>query len=497
MFNYQVLQEDIDLIKQSERPTYIRLELLNNNMQVVETLEGNLIDDNFTCDGEAPVRRSYNCTMIVTDSSFQVGKDKKIWVDRYLKVYYGLKVQRTQNIKWYILGVFSFVDISYSYSTTDKTLQLTCSDLMADYDGTKGGIMVYETEAEVTFKVLAGQTFYEVISGLCNSAGIVSYSITGVDGYTIPYDIEWEHGTTYCQAWQELRDLYDFWEFFFDESGMFVWRKVPTGLGEGVVLADDIVKPVVISEQLSDSFQNIYNATEVWGQVLDIVDDDRYTDQCSGGTSELDDTYDITLSLVTSMEDIDNFTNIAIKVSGSYGKYIRINGLEKVPILNTAASALADNTYTANTVYVFRYRRVSSMEGVTLNYYLMGQYQAHGYYEETNVNVPYSIVNLGGKKIVNVIEEESLYSDELCYNQAQYETYKSTAKQDSISLATVIIPFLEPSQKIKYTPLASERTDEWIIKSLSWSTKIGVMSIEMYRFLEDYSYVVRRAQEDN
>ena len=109
-------------------------------------------------------------------------------------------------------------------------------------------------------------------------------------------------------------------------------------------------------------------------------------------------------------------------------------------------------------------------------------------YLQTRALLVPSVPNVG-YKIPKVIENTKLYSDEVCNSQAQYETYQTTAKQDTISLTMMIIPFIEPTQKFKYTSLNSGETDEWIIKSFSWSTLEGTMTVELYRFLQDYSYV--------
>lgn len=503
MYNYIVQQEDVDILKQSVRTVFCRIELMNSDWQVVDSLEGHLFNDSFSCDGESTTRRTYNCDVVVTDSTFNVGDDTKIWIDRYIRVYYGVEHTRSKEIRWYRIGTFTFCDMNYKTSSSESTLSLSCLDCMANYDGTKGGVMVYDTEADVTFKVLAGQKIQEVITALVEDAGITNYSVTGTDDQVIPYDIEWQRGTTYCQAWTTIRDLFDYWEFFFDEDGTFIWRKTLTGKGEAIVLDDSVLRPLIVDETLNDSFKGVYNATEIWGRELDIVDDDRYAKTCTGGTSVSDNVYTITLDGITAWNQIDNLTNFAIKVSGTYGKYINVNDLsnslvkgsnkKNVPIyIDTSHPELADNEYQTNQVYVFRYYRTSTgASGLQddANFQLQGQYQAHGLYEETNPNVPYSIPNVG-YKIPRVLEMTQLCTDALCQSQAEYETYKTTAKQDSITLNMMIIPFLEPGQKLEYTPLHADHPDEWIIKNLSWSTFTGTMSVSIYRFLEDYSYVV-------
>ena len=117
------------------------------------------------------------------------------------------------------------------------------------------------------------------------------------------------------------------------------------------------------------------------------------------------------------------------------------------------------------------------------NFYLMGQYQAHGYYEETDPEIPYSVPNIG-YKITKVIDNDKLISDELCESQAQYETYNTTVKQDSVSL------------KIRYTLLSTGETAEWVIRNLSWSSQNATMSVTLYRFVEDYKDYWDRKQEN-
>ena len=147
----------------------------------------------------------------------------------------------------------------------------------------------------------------------------------------------------------------------------------------------------------------------------------------------------------------------------------------------------------ADTIYVFRLRRlgVENINGnneLILGLFLLGQYQCHGIYEEKSVNCPFSTTNLG-YVIKKSVDYENLSDDAACYNQAEYLTYKSTAMMDTISLNTLVIPWLEVNSKIEYTPKSQNEKNQYIVKSLSWSTGDGTMSLVLYRFLEDFSFV--------
>jgi len=52
---------------------------------------------------------------------------------------------------YYTIGTFSFTSLTYTFNATTKTLSINCVDMMADYDGTKGGVVPtseWETELD-------------------------------------------------------------------------------------------------------------------------------------------------------------------------------------------------------------------------------------------------------------------------------------------------------------------------------------------------------------
>lgn len=79
--SYIATSEDIQIIKQKTKEVYIKLELLNKNYKTIESLEGNLISDNLNVDSKSKQRRSYSASLYVTDSSFIIGEDRKVWID--------------------------------------------------------------------------------------------------------------------------------------------------------------------------------------------------------------------------------------------------------------------------------------------------------------------------------------------------------------------------------------------------------------------------------
>lgn len=498
---YIPTQTDLSLIHQQTKDVFIKVNLLDKNYKILDSFDGNLISDSISVDSQSKQRRKYDCELHVSNPSFLVGSDKKIWIDKYIQVFYGIKSLRTKEIVYWLIGTFSYQSVSYTFDATNNNLKLTCPDLMADYDGTKNGqLSGYELLIE------AGEDIRKTIIATLNSAGITRYYVEDI-GKEIPYDLEFSGTVTYCDIWTKICDLYDSWEFFFDTDGTFVWRKIPTGLTDPISFDDTFLDKIWISEQTDIDFAGIYNKTEVWGKVLELEYDDRYTEEC---TYEIGEdgigVYTISLPKIGNMEDIENIEDeevkeyvesideldhldqIGVKICADSigGDMVKI-GEDIIPIVNDDGSPIAAGRMKANQVYVFSYRR-NLGESLQNCLYLLGQYQCYGVYIEENPDCPFSVKNLG-YEIINRVDYENLYSDDLCFNQAEFLTYQSTALLDTISLNLLIIPWINVNQKIKYTSKETGETNQYIIKSFNWSTLSGTMSMTLYRFLESFEYV--------
>lgn len=476
---YYPTQEDIQILKQQSKEIYVKVDLLNRGLKTLESLQANLVSDNLNVDSESKQRRTYSCDLYVTDSTFLIGEDKKIWIDKYIRVYYGVKALRTGEIHWYLIGTFTYVDVSYNTSGTENSLSLSCADMMADFDGTKNGQI-----SGYSLTIPAGEDMRNSIIALIKRAGIEHYNVEDMKK-EIPYDQEFKDSTTYCDVWTQICELYDSWEFFFDIDGTFIWRQIPTGLSEPVIADDTLFDEIWVSEQSQDSFSGIYNVTEVWGKVIELELEDRYADS----STYTNNVYSIKLEGVTKLDDIDHLDKIGIKITADCqaGAKVSINGLAAIPIINDDGTLVAAGRLKAGKDYVFSYRR-NYGETIQNCLYIQGQFQAYGIYEEHNKDCPFSIENLG-YKIINRVNYENLYSDDLCYNQAEYQTYQTTAMRDTITLTTILIPWLDVNKKISYTPQKSGEKAQYLVKNFSWSIADGTMSITLYRFLESYSYV--------
>lgn len=540
---YYPTDEEIRLIKQSIKNVYVRIELVNRQMLVVNSLEGNLISDNFTIDASSVQRRTYQCNLFVTNSSMQIGPLTNIQLDKYIRVYYGIKSNRTLKIKWQKIGTFTFITPAYTYNATTKELSLACGDLMADYDGTKSGQLTgahsMGTDSEQynqidnnysfkinrvakrdsSGKVISYTKMSDAIKTTLKLAGIPAsrYSVEEYSGSQtyVPYILEFNSNETFCDIWTKLAELYPGQEFYFDIDGNFIWQKIPTGLNEEDAMDNNLISPLLLSENYNTSFSGIYNATEVYGKSFDLTNEDRYANTSTYSNN----TYTITLPLekpytiIDTASNIvnylDNYDRIAFKcLSNNTGSktYLQIKGTFKdgtsitfanMEIKTSDNKSITANTFQANKIYVLTYRR-DLVSGQTTNLMVFnGGTQAYGYYEEKNKNCPFSSTALG-YVLCQRVAVDTDNTDDVCFNRARRLTYESCAMKDTINLSMIIIPQLDVNQKFKYTsqfdPEREKRLQidipEQMIQSISWSTLDGTMNLSAYRYRADFSYVI-------
>ena len=100
---YTATQADLNILRQGEQEVFLKVELLNSNFKVIDSMTGNIKSDTYSVDSESIQRRSYKADIVVTDDSFQIGRDKKIWLDKRIRVFYGVYSLRERQILWYRL----------------------------------------------------------------------------------------------------------------------------------------------------------------------------------------------------------------------------------------------------------------------------------------------------------------------------------------------------------------------------------------------------------
>ena len=467
---YIITQNDVALLNQKEKKIYVKLEMLNNNNKIINSLETELISASANVDAESSSRVNFTCTFLAKDKTWQINYDSKIWIDKRIRPYVGYYSLRERKIIWYKIGTLKFNTAAYQYDTTTKEVSIQCLDLMSTLDGTLGGNIHSDGFGATDIVIEAGTNVRNAIIGLLEDAGITKYDICEINR-TVPYDIEHSIESNYYDILKELIELYSGYEMYFDEDGIFVVKQIPRLNNEPVTLSNDIIAPLVISENRNYDFSQVYNYCEVFGES---IEPDFYTDTVSGTTSQ----WNATISEMTSYENGDTI-GLKAPCSNTSNLKIMVNSLPAKSVFSDNNLALDDNFFITGDVYCFRYRKDTD------SFIYLGQYQAFGVYEETSANNPFSTTRLG-YRIPKTVMDENIYSDSLCEQRAKYEIYKGAWLTDTLSLSLIDIPFLTVNQKISYKPNGENVEIEYITKSISRDISSGTMNLELARFSEEY-----------
>ncbi len=484
---YLATNTDWEILTQQNKELYSKVELLNSNYKIINNIEGNLISDDLSIDANSNVRRTYNCTIHVTDATFDISRDKAIWFNRIIRPYIGVKHQRTNKIVWYLMGTYMITGTSTQYDAENNTLKINCSDLMFTLEAQRTQLNGY------TFTIPAGEDVRTSIIGLLKDAGIKKYKVGSIKE-EIPYDLEYDVGTSTYDILKDILELYDGWEMYFDIDGTFVYDMIPTCYEDDISIDNETIQNLLISEDISTDLTGVYNKTIVWG---DIIEPDFYSDSVTYSSGVYKATVEQYINTTTSLKDptayssYENGDKVALKIpsANTVKSYINLNGLGNVPICDDSGDFIDLKYFKANTVYCFKYRK-SNPKGVS-DFYLLGQFLPYGEYTETDKDVEFSTVNLG-QTFLQVLNEESCYSDDLCRQRAEYETWLKCRRKTTISLSMVAIFWLDVNTKIEYIPTGQDKPIQYIVNSISINSAECTMSVNLSKFYEQYQIVYNK-----
>ena len=137
---------------QTLREKYVKIELLNFEYLVVNSLEGKAIDGSISIDATSDIRRTCNLRFVLDNSSFNVQAGGQIWLDKLIRINIGIFDIITQEISWTNMGIFLINKPTYYYDASTRTMSFQGVDLMAKMTGLRNGYiseLSFDEEKEI------------------------------------------------------------------------------------------------------------------------------------------------------------------------------------------------------------------------------------------------------------------------------------------------------------------------------------------------------------
>lgn len=280
-----ITNEMLEVSLQSIQERFVKISLLQNffideegyqvrRLQKIGEVQGNLVGGSISIDINSSIRRTCSIEMVITDSSFLVDYDKKIWLDKWFRVEIGIRSLKTGEIVWFNKGVYAINNPSIQYNHSTKLIRFDGLDLMATLDGTLGGTLGYIT------KISNENGIVDAVKNTVWQLGKISKSQIYIEqnNSPLPYDIEKNTKDTVYSILEEIRDLYMDWEMFFSENARFIYQKIknryvenPNPNYDNDIVSFSFLEEHDVINDISPSydFQNVKNKIIIWGKMLD------------------------------------------------------------------------------------------------------------------------------------------------------------------------------------------------------------------------------------
>lgn len=480
-------QNEYNVAKQGSRIIYAKIYLLNFNLQRVDELSGVVLDGaTFSIDSNSDVRRTCSLSLVPTSSSFDIKYGSKVWIDKYIQIYIGIKDNTTDEVVYTNMGVYLVNNPSKVYNATSNTLTINGLDLMSKLTGMRNGYL-----EGVEYQIPSDTNIRDAIVSILLENNITKYVIEEPNPtYKLPNDIISSIGDTYYTLLSQLRDINSNYQMYFDVDGVFHFDLIPSGKNEAIRADDDIFQPNLIDYSSSVDYSSVKNVIEVYGKTWEVS---NYFG---------DATFENNVYYVNNINDISFYDGMIIGFSTKNGSTEPKIKIGDYPIMNVYADTrdtqyatlLPPDTSKGETdVYqVFKY--VENGDKETRSYFIYyGEITPKGYAEDDNPNSPFYVEGTAGRIriVLSGGEYDNIYTSELAKQRAEYELYLRCRLKDQTQINLVPLYWLDVNWLVQLT-LPNEQggtdTELYITKSISTTLGVsGTQSVTMMKYYPLYA----------
>lgn len=255
--------------KQTVRELSCKIELLDYEYTVIDELSGVVLSYSFSTSAESNIRRTgtLSLTPYGQEEYYKIQQGSKIWMDKYIRVYMGIKDYYSDTIAWTNMGLFLINNPSHVFSSTDNTITLQLVDLMVKLTGLRNGYL-----DGYQHQIPTGTNIEEAIKGILLKGGFTQCEVEIEDGdYTeIQYDIKVDGDRTLYDLLTAINEQNINYQMYFDVDGVFHYNKIPDGADEPIMATDDLWDSVYISHQSDVPYDQLKNHIIVLGKTHNV-----------------------------------------------------------------------------------------------------------------------------------------------------------------------------------------------------------------------------------
>lgn len=511
------MQKHINLLRSHNKKIKIRASLLDENYIRIETLTGRLQSISYDMQNDSDIRKTCSLTMSIP-SKEQIELDfEKTWIKRVVELSCGIysdkfstndfdgTIRDTPGYVWYSLGRMLMSSGSTTYNATIQEVKLNLVDLMACMTQERGSQM------GTTNIIYAGSNIKDAIEDFVELYAEYKFHDICAFEDTMPYDLSSEIGDYPIDFLKKILDLFPYYEMFYDNTGKFIVQEIPTKIGDPVDIGPSIIDDLIISENKNVDFAEIKNTTEIWGRELsgDYVATDCVTDGVCYNIT-IDGTFENLVSgeKFTILPLTNSVTGQTMKIENTTAYQIyTVNGA------GTTYTPIEAGAMKASVPYVIRYfEEKFVLEGELQVRCIVQEIKeepssaAKAYYkQDTNCDNIEWVVNPDSafgcwidpstgliqgikKQVLKDGEYENIYTTQLAFERAKYETWQKCRMQDTVEVEMILIPWMEINHKIQYTSPVTGEVGTWLVQGISYDFARWTMTVRAARFYPVYPW---------
>lgn len=524
-----------DILLHPHRDISVRILVLDYEFTITDEISGVAENISFSNDSTSDVRRTasltitldsgYTSTGVLNEIYFSAGNS--YWFDKYLNIAVGIKNEATDGeVEYVTQGTYLINEPSISYDATTNALSFQAVDLMSKLTGMRNGNL-----QGLQYQIPADSEIVDVMRDTLIEHGFYNHILNIPEQATTPFEIKIDAGGTAYDLLSQLRDVNPNWEMFFDVDGTFIFQKIPSSeIINGVpeyspttIADDEMWDKLLISYDLSTSFEDVKNYIEVYGKMIEA--DDVATEVINDGAGT------VTIKMAKAKYN-DEYSNDVLFVLGNSASEraelnVPIHTITFTDANNYTSSVTCEpNIWYNNMSYIIRI-------GMNKAEYL-GYQQPSAIAWENNIDSPFYVGDvvltdanfvtnnaqfivtpsganiasasdpdryqtptdkiIDGRPFSNMVrivcagdEYDNIYSNQLAIDRAYYELYQRCRIHDQINITCVPIYTLDVNKVISITLPNENIPSYWIIKSINTDFDVnGTQTINAMKYYAEY-----------
>lgn len=260
-----ITEQQYSIVKQPYRELYCKVNLLNYQFQIVDDISGIVLSDTWTISATSDIRRTGTLVILPdNDEAYKIQAGSKIFLDKYVQVYIGIKDETTDEIVYNNMGIYLINNPTHTFDSTNNSITLQLVDLMAKLTGLRNGNL-----AGYEYQLKEGQDVKEIIIAVLAEVGFNNYNIEIDEGdyQTIQFDMSVDGTATLYDILKTINEnQYINYQMYFDVDGIFHFNHIPSGKDAPVMVDDDIWRYAYISHEVTTNYEDLKNDIVVLGK---------------------------------------------------------------------------------------------------------------------------------------------------------------------------------------------------------------------------------------